>query len=318
MCSKSIGCEIIKEGINFGKPLYPKKPQWVIKALFLLYIFTIIIITPQMIRRIGMGSWFCASVQLFIISLLVCFLIFLPTGKLTILERGFNLSPSIFKEKYKGVPRYLKIEDIIAITPEYEGYIDRLKIINFKIYYDDGKFFTLPYKEVNKYMKIFKKNFPYELRKLYNRDYDIENINWQLIEQKIKLTDGKLLAYFLALGLIVFGITFVAFAAVVGSDRIFDDVLKIGWLFVCSLQVGIAAVQMVYRKKKNILLTLKRYIEINNINSVPLSITQLPQFEKWLKNMRKTKLKSNKRKFKRSEQAGDGPAQERRVRGGRR
>jgi hypothetical protein len=95
-------------------------------------------------------------------------------------------------------------------------------------------------------------------------------------------------------------------------------VLKIGWLFVCSLQVGIAAVQMVYRKKKNILLTLKRYIEINNINSVPLSITQLPQFEKWLKNMRKTKLKSNKRKFKRSEQAGDGPAQERRVRGGRR
>lgn len=276
--------------IELGKQIYPQKPQRVRGIMLTFYLVLIIMNIALAIRNISIESWLWASSQIFFAVLFVIFALFLEFGKLTVYERGFGLSQSLYNEKVKGKPTYLRIQDIIAIVPEYEIINKYLKIKYFKFYYTKNKFFTLPHKEINKYIEAVRTTFYNEWPVLYNENYDIETIEWDRVEQKLKMSENKVIGYSFGLGFAVFGGAMVTMAISFGADIIFNKPLSTFMMLFCSLQIGLSVGRMMLEKDRELILTLRKYIKTYNISAVPGQISILEEFKKWLEDYEKYKI----------------------------
>jgi hypothetical protein len=276
--------------IEIGERIYPQKPQVTKGAILAFYLFTIIFNAISAIYNIAEEDWLWVFLELLFVGLFIPCMLFLDFGKLTVHRKGFRLSHSLYNEYVKGKPKYIRIQDMIAIVPEYETGDQRLKIKNFKFYYNDTDYFELPHKDVKKYIDIIKTTFYNEWHILYNENYDIDNLDWKRVENILKLTERKVIGYSFALGFVIFGCMMVAMAKFIGTGVIFTRILNVSMMFLCSLQVGLAVGRMMMDKDRYLLLILKKFIKIKGVAAIPQYISSMPEFNKWVEGNEKYKI----------------------------
>jgi hypothetical protein len=276
---------------DLGKKIYPEGAQISSKGLLYFYLFMIAFNSILIIQNSIEGDWFWVLIETIFTILFLFFILIIPFGKLTIYEKGFEIKPIYYERFFKDMPKYLRIDQIIVITPDYKLDTGIFKIINYRFYFKKDKYFILPQKKVKEYIEVFRENFPNQWQNLYNERYEIENINWEKIEKYLKLTDIKLIGYSFIFGFILFGVILGVYAIAIGIKDLFEDSLQIGIVFICSLQVGIAVGRVYDERKSKSMKTLKMYVKMKDKNSVPQNISILPEFKKWVEKYEKVDIK---------------------------
>lgn len=258
------------------------------KIFFYFQLILFLIILINFIKILIFNNLIAAFIYSILVIFMAWVIIIFPRGIPTFFENGIKYYPSIYRQYFRKIPKWISFKDIDAITPNYKCMKKELKIQNFKVILKNSKKeIILP--NIYSTFKIIeiKNQLPVKWHSLFDEDYDVKIFQFKDIENFISFNIIKFIIKYLIISFSLF-FSYLLFIAIffylkfeeipINSDDFNTSLFLYLHFFLVVFQLGL----MRYTKFIKKLIPLQKYIYFNRISEIPSQYVSSEKFKKWI------------------------------------